>query len=392
MKSGAGNTELASSNDITHLSEIAIDRSDLDLIGKSWNDRESDGRPASKTYTLLDVKWVLVDSSDGERLPTLVGLYAASADVPPQDRDWSSMGEVRSWISASSVTGPLSDRECRALRRTALTSVVTEQKSDDEDSVIINHLRDGYAFVDIDERAVMPDGGIVYRVVYEVGAKRLIRVWERANTISASAIEKWKQRRSSFKYTADELEVQKNCAASLKEGQAKDVVATSAGIFVNILNCGIIISITMLHGSESLSQVYAHLTDLYERHGGVLPADYAYDAGCQLRRFSELRKDKTPQALSFWERIGRYIFVDRFHWRNHKDSHKYCRDHCNPNNNTRLEGANTEICEQSFRWFARHKYSINNMTPARFRFFLTIIAGRRNEMLMSQRGTLCSGI
>ena len=55
----------------------------------------------------------------------------------------------------------------------------------------------------------------------------------------------------------------------------------------------------MLHGAESLSQIYVHLTNLYDAHGEVLPADFGYDAGCHLRKFSELRKDKTPRALSF---------------------------------------------------------------------------------------------
>ena len=142
----------------------------------------------------------------------------------------------------------------------------------------------------------------------------------------------------------------------------------------------------MLPGAESLSQVYVQLTNLYEAHGSILPADFGYDDGCHLRKFSELRKDKTEKARLFWERVGSHVFVDRFHWENHKDTHKYCMEMCNPSNNRRIDGANTEICEQSFRWFSRHKYSLNNMTPARFRFLLTILADRRNEILMGQRG------
>ena len=88
---------------------------------------------------------------------------------------------------------------------------------------------------------------------------------------------------------------------------------------------------TMLHGAESFSQIYVHLTNFYDAHGEVLPADFGYDAGCHLRKFSELRKDKTPRALSFWMRIGRFIFVDRFHWRNHKNTHQYCQEFCIPN-------------------------------------------------------------
>jgi hypothetical protein len=97
-------------------------------------------------------------------------------------------------------------------------------------------------------------------------------------------------------------------------------------------------------------------------------------------------EDKNPRARSFWEKVGQFIFVDRFHWINHKKSHVYCTVNCNPNSNSRLDGANTEVCEQSFRWFSRHKYSVNHMSPARFRFFMTLLADRQNEILIEKRG------
>ena len=156
-------------------------------------------------------------------------------------------------------------------------------------------------------------------------------------------------------------------------------------MFVTVMNCGIIISIRNLVGAESLSQVYMAVEDMYNAHGEYLPADFGYDDGCHLRRFAELRKDISARSLNFWLNVGRYIFVDRFHWKNHKGTHKYCTDHCNPADNHRIDEANTEICEQSFRWFARHKYSVNHMSPARFTFFFLVLADRRNEILLAQR-------
>lgn len=90
-------------------------------------------------------------------------------------------------------------------------------------------------------------------------------------------------------------------------------------------------------------------------------------------------------AMRFWRRVGSSIFVDRFHWGNHLKTHAYCTENCNPDDNQRIVGANTETCEQSFRWFARHKYSLNHMSPARFRFFILLIAARRNEILLRKR-------
>ena len=59
--------------------------------------------------------------------------------------------------------------------------------------------------------------------------------------------------------------------------------------------------------------------------------------------------------------------------------------HCDPNKQTDLDGSNSQICEQSFRWLARFKYSMNHMTPARFAFFLIVMAEKRNEILFLKR-------
>lgn len=213
---------------------------------------------------------------------------------------------------------------------------------------------------------------------------RKLCVWEPASAIPQEAIARWKEKRAGFKYSPEEKELLGQCTGSLKERQ-RDQVHTNAGVFATILNCGIIVSLINLAGIESLSQVYMHVTDLYEAHGGRLPNDFGYDDGCHLRYMSDKRKDVNDRARSFWEKVGQYIFVDRFHWKNHKNSHRYCVEHCNPDTNSRIRGANTEICEQSFRWFARHKYSVNQMTPGRFTFFLLILAIRRNEIIIKKR-------
>ena len=195
------------------------------------------------------------------------------------------MGEVSFGITSNAVTGPLSDRECRAMRRAASADTAAPRlvrtpgridddsaDSDDDQTLLINHLRDGYVFQDIVQSAIMPDGLISYQVAYEIpshhSGKKIIYVWEPSSAVPVPAIERFKQRQLAFRYTLEEVEVRKNCAGSLKESQKQLEVVTSAGIFVAILNCGIIISVTMLFGAESLSQIYVHLTYLYEIHFG----------------------------------------------------------------------------------------------------------------------------
>ena len=87
-----------------------------------------------------------------------------------------------------------------------------------------------------------------------------------------------------------------------------------------------------------------HIVDLFDQFGDYMPKEVAYDDGCHLRRFAELRQDCTPKARIFWMKVGCRIVVDRFHFRNHKDTHAYCKEHCDPSKNLNIEGANSEIC------------------------------------------------
>lgn len=388
---GVGVRENGSTEDLLSIKNMNIDQADLCLVGRSWFDRDGE---SPQEFLLSSVEWVLIDSSDGKRKPTLIGNYTCSSGLSHSPSFWSTMTEIRSWISMNAVAGDLSDREARALRRSVKTAESSAKKvnalEDREEGSLASDV-DGYALENIHQRVVMADCSISYQVSYlitnEAKNKKQTRifVWEPSDQVSRVAIERWKKTQSSFRYSDEDLVLMKQCAGSLKESQERQVT-TNAGVFAVILNCGIIVSLFCLHGSESLSQIYVHITEMYARHGKDLPSDFGYDDGCHLRRFAELRKDKNPRARSFWEKVGQFIFVDRFHWINHKKSHVYCTVNCNPNSNSRLDGANTEVCEQSFRWFSRHKYSVNHMSPARFRFFMTLLADRRNEILIEKRG------
>jgi hypothetical protein len=176
VKVGVGQNEMAPIDDVTYLKNLTIESSDISLIGKSWKDRESD----STIFTLRKIEWALLDSTDGSRLPTLVGYYS-EANNSNAHLWWSTLGEVRVWITSNAVTGPLSDRELRAMRRAASADTAAPRlvrtpgrtdddsaDSDDDQTLLINHLRYGYVFQDIVQSAIMPDGLISYQVAYEI--------------------------------------------------------------------------------------------------------------------------------------------------------------------------------------------------------------------------------
>uniref|UniRef100_A0A6U3RUP3 Uncharacterized protein n=2 Tax=Octactis speculum TaxID=3111310 RepID=A0A6U3RUP3_9STRA len=237
-------------------------------------------------------------------------------------------------------------------------------------------------FNEVLSRGVLPSGQVVYEVSYIVGTTKIEKRWIEAAKVPAHAVDAYKRRQSAFKYSVEEKELMKECLGSLKERLAVEA-CSSIGVLAFILDCGTIISLSQLHGAESLTQVYMKALDLY-RDNPDLPV-LGYDDGCHLRRFAELRQNLTQETKAFWEQHGRFIVVDRYHFRNHKKSHKYCQDHCNPNQVQSIDGANSQICEQSFRWLSRFKYSMNHMTPARFAFFLLIMAARRNSILAKKR-------
>ena len=122
------------------------------------------------------------------------------------------------------------------------------------------------------------------------------------------------------------------------------LASTSVGVLAFILDCGTIISLSQLHGAESLTQVYMKALDLYQDNPD-LPV-LGYDDGCKctlkcfifiteyvydislafdvatlqghLRRFAELRQNLTEETQAFWVEHGQFIVVDRYHFRNHK--------------------------------------------------------------------------
>jgi hypothetical protein len=100
---------------------------------------------------------------------------------------------------------------------------------------------------------------------------------------------------ASIRHSKEELELMEKCADSLKE-RHRTGAAFSAGIFVGIMNCDAILSISHLVGSESLSQGCMHIVNLFDQFGDYLLKEVAYDDGCNLRRFAELRQDCTPKS------------------------------------------------------------------------------------------------
>jgi hypothetical protein len=65
--------------------------------------------------------------------------------------------------------------------------------------------------------------------------------------------------------------------------------------------------------------------------------------------------------------------VDFFHFKSHKGD--YCHTKTNPNTHQELnDAANLSVCEQRFKYVARHKHSFRYVNQARFKFMLAMLA------------------
>ena len=89
----------------------------------------------------------------------------------------------------------------------------------------------GYLFVDIVGRCVSPSGGLSYLVKYIVAGKTEVLIWELAQDVSPAAVTKYEARATGFQYSAEEKELMKQCAGSLKERAVQVRTTTTAGIF-----------------------------------------------------------------------------------------------------------------------------------------------------------------
>ena len=156
----------------------------------------------------------------------------------------------------------------------------------------------------------------------------------------------------------------------------------AAGTCYSIYNCGIIVGITELYGSESLSQVYLYLKWLYQNMNDY-PNLLAYDDACHLKRFVN-RRSCTPIGNVI---ASLTIVVDKFHFKNHVD--KWCRANVNPYKVPAFQNLNTEVCEEAFRHVARYRHITKHMSYGSFHLFHFTLADIYNsdKLVLSKKRT-----
>jgi len=107
------------------------------------------------------------------------------------------------------------------------------------------------------------------------------------------------------------------------------------------------------------------------------PKYLVYDNGCNTEQYILKHLKQITSRAQILSQTK--IVVDRFHYINHQDSHKYCRENCNPDSFENLSNVNTEACEQANYWFSRYKHATKHMNDINFYFFIYIICDEYNK-------------
>jgi len=148
------------------------------------------------------------------------------------------------------------------------------------------------------------------------------------------------------------------------------------GILAVAKPCSIVVEVKELFGSESKSQVYAHLHELLLKATVKDIETICYDDACHLKKFAQNKTRCLLTATS--QRMAKMtMVVDRFHFKNHVDS--WCKQNCNPYSSDDLQEVNTEVCEQLFAWLSRFPHMTKHMNRWRFLFIILYVLDNHNE-------------
>lgn len=165
----------------------------------------------------------------------------------------------------------------------------------------------------------------------------------------------------------------------------KKLFARTAGMFYVFRPCGVRLSHSEMYTSESLSDVFIQLVDIFGKDPHQLNA-IVYDRACDLHPFLErIGKEGNLVAARFAELD---FIVDTFHAKGHTTSkcdinNPDCRYHPKLDKFEKYKGLNYEIAEQSFNLLNGFKYATRKMSYCKRLLFFKFIDENANSLKFS---------
>ena len=162
----------------------------------------------------------------------------------------------------------------------------------------------------------------------------------------------------------------------------------TAGMFYMFRPCGIRISHSEMYTSESCSDVFVSLIDVF----GKVPDPsqlslIAYDRTCDAHPFLARLSLEGNEAAKYYEKLK--FIVDGFHVKSHTEkkcdlTSPECVYHPDLPEFADYKGMNTEIAEQSFNILNRFKYMTRKMTYCRRLLFFKLLDDTVNSNIQTK--------
>lgn len=162
----------------------------------------------------------------------------------------------------------------------------------------------------------------------------------------------------------------------------------TAGTIFLCYPCGIVVAWDEMYRAESVVHVALLILSVFGHDDFARsrkPRFVGYDRACDLDPCirNMLDRGALPQSCAtFFEGIE--FVVDRFHISGHKEdccviSSDKCKFHPDLPKFDDIRNANTEICEQTFRWFNLLKANTRVMEMSHFWWYVNTLVDERNE-------------
>ena len=173
----------------------------------------------------------------------------------------------------------------------------------------------------------------------------------------------------------------------------------AAGTMAWAADCGIVLYYLWMINSESGSlNIYGYMKIMKEAaEFWATRKGSAMDDNCHIYKQLLAQLRDQPEHSESKEIFRKLLFqpdgtkfpwvIDRFHFKNHLVRDKFCQDNCNPNapEHESLEGSNSEVCEQLFRWLTRFALMLTNMGIAKATLFQAVMMWQHSERVIVQR-------
>ncbi|RNA24790.1 hypothetical protein BpHYR1_001525, partial [Brachionus plicatilis] len=177
-----------------------------------------------------------------------------------------------------------------------------------------------------------------------------IPFWVSENQLNKSEVDQFMKIR---KANCNQENIEYNSSSKLTE--PCNHKSKTDGIFLGCYNCNIIASFKEIYSSESVPQASIFCLETFDCMY-TIPDHIVYDLGCKMKKFINNKQRIKTETTRLNEFQQKAIVVDRFHFQKHSQEDYFCRENCDADKYSELNGINTSVCEEINFWLSGYKH------------------------------------